>query len=53
MFFRFGRKKVVVDLGECYCSVEEGQRDGDQRRADIHKAEGSQEPPNPIRTSQA
>lgn len=38
MFFRFGRKEVVFDLDECYCSVEEGQRDGDQRRASIHKA---------------
>lgn len=53
MFFRFGSKEVVVDLDECYCTVEEGQRDGDQRTANTQKAEGSQEPRNLIRTSQA
>lgn len=53
LLFRFGSKEVVVDLDERYCSVEEGQRDGGQRRANIQKAEGSQEPPNLLRTSPA
>lgn len=53
LFFRFGSKDVVVDLDEGFCSVEEGQRDGGQRRANIQKAEGFQEPPDHIRSSQA
>lgn len=49
LFFRFGSQEVVVDLDECCCSVEEGQRDGGQRTA-----EGSvQEPSDLIGTSQA